>query len=84
MQAGNITTNSNVRMEFNLPELIAKKTMTINCHVNDSAKGIYDIILGRDLLTELGLNLKFSNHVIEGNYVNFKVYTASLVDLGAY
>ena len=39
--------------------------MTWKFHVNDSAKGRYDMILGRDILTELGLNLKFFDHVIE-------------------
>ena len=34
------------------------------CHVDDSAKGRYDMILGRDLLTELVLNLKLSDNVI--------------------
>ena len=38
-----------------------------NFHVDDSAKGRYDIIVGEDLLTELGLNLIFSEHVIEAD-----------------
>ena len=49
--------------------------MTWECHVYDSAKGRYDIILGRDMLTELGLNLKFSQHVIKVDYGPFKGYT---------
>ena len=40
------------------------------------------MILGRYLLTTIGLNLKFSDHVIEADYVNFKWYTAPMVDLG--
>ena len=36
--------------------------MTWECHVNDSAKGRYNIILGKDLILSLGLNLKFQTH----------------------
>ena len=34
-----------------------KDTVTWNCHVGDSAKGRYDLILGRYLLMELRLNI---------------------------
>ena len=34
--------------------------LTRDCHVYEFAKGSYDIIIGRDLLTTLGLNLKLS------------------------
>ena len=53
MQAGKITTNQKVKIDFTLPELSAKQIVTRNCHVDNSAKSRYDIILGRDLLTEL-------------------------------
>ena len=59
-QAGNITTDLKVNIYFTLPALIATDIVMWNCHVDDSANGRYDMILGRDLLTELGLNLKFS------------------------
>ena len=81
---GKITTHSKVRVDFSLPELSEKKIVTWNCHVDDSTKGIYDMILGRDLLTELGLNVKLSNHVIEGDGRPFKGSTAPMVDLGMY
>ena len=35
--------------------------------MDESAKGRCDMILGRYLLTELGLNLKLSDYVIEAN-----------------
>ena len=50
-QAGNITTNLKVNVDFTLPALSANNVVTWNCHVDDSAKGRHDIILGRDLLT---------------------------------
>ena len=36
--------------------------------MDDFAKGRYDMILGRDLLTTLGSTLKISDHVIEANH----------------
>ena len=55
-----------------------------NCDVDDSTRGRYDMILGRYLLTILGLNLKWSDHVIEAYDVTFKGYTAPMFDLGTY
>ena len=50
-QAGKITTNSKVRIDFTLTEISATEIVMWNCHVDESSKGIYDMILGRDLLT---------------------------------
>ena len=64
-QAGNITTNIKVKIYFTLPALSATNFVTWRWHVDDSAKVRYDMILGWDQLPELGLNLKFYEHVIE-------------------
>ena len=58
--------------------------VTWNFHVNDSAKDRYDMILGRDILTELGLNINIYDHVIEAYDGPLKVYRAPMVDLGRY
>ena len=50
----------------------------------ESAKSRYDMILGRDKLTELGLNLKLSEHVIKLDDGPLKGSTAPMVDLGTY
>ena len=50
IQAGNITNNLKVKVDFTLPALRAKNVVVWNCHVGGSTKGRYDIILGRDLL----------------------------------
>ena len=42
------------------------------------------MILGRDILTYLGLNLKYSDHVIETDDGTLKGSTAPMVDLGKY
>ena len=83
-QAGKITTNSKVNIDFILPELSAMKIVMQGCHVDDSVKGRYDMILGRDILTSLVLNLKLSNNVIEAYRGPSKGFTALMVDLGTY
>ena len=42
------------------------------------------MILGRNILTELGLNFKFSEHVIKDDDGPFKGSTTSVVNLGTY
>ena len=83
-QGGSITTNIKVKIDFTLPELSATEILTWNCYVDDSAKGRYDMILGIDLLPSLGLNLKYSDIVIEADDVPFKGFMAPMVDLGTY
>ena len=83
-QAGNITTNIKVNVDFNLPALSAKNVVTWKCQVDGSAKGRYDQILGRDILTELVLNLKCYNCIIRADGGHFIGATTPMVDLGAY
>ena len=58
--------------------------MTREGHVNDSAKGRYDMILGKVLLTELIPSLKLSERVIEADDGPFKRSTTPMVYLGMY
>ena len=58
--------------------------MTCNCQVDDSSKGRYDMILRRDILTALGLNLELCDHVIEADDGTFKGYTTPMFDLVPY
>ena len=50
-QAGNITTNLKVGVDFTLPEISANNAVTWKCCVDDFAKGRCNMILGRDILT---------------------------------
>ena len=52
-KAGNITTIIKVKVDFTLPALSATNVVTWKSHVDASAKGRYDMILGRYLLTQL-------------------------------
>ena len=83
-QASTITTNLKIKIYFVLPGLSATKIMAWNWYVDDSTKGRYDMILGRDLLKYLGLNLKLSDHVMEAFDGDFKGYMALVVDLIKY
>ena len=51
VQAGNITTNLKVEVDFNLTALSKTNVLTWKCHVDDFAKGRYTMISGRDILT---------------------------------
>ena len=84
MELTNITTNLKVRVDFTPPELSAINVVTWKCHVDDSDEVRYDMILGQDLLTELVLNLKLSDQVIEADDGTFKVSTIPMVDLCMY
>ena len=46
MQAANMTTNLRVESDFTLPEFSAMNVVIWKCHMNESAKGRYDMILG--------------------------------------
>ena len=83
-QAGNITTNIKVKADFTLPALNVTNVVKWKFHVDDSAKVSYDIILVLDILTELGLNLKCSEHIIEEYGGPFKGSKTPMDNLGMY
>ena len=63
-----------MKVDFFLPEFSVTKIVTWKCHVDKSTYSRYNVILGRDLLTALGLDLKFSERLIivgEGPYEGF-------------
>ena len=50
MQTGNITTNTKVKIYLILPKFSAAKIVNQECHIDDSVKGIYDMILVKYIL----------------------------------
>ena len=70
-----------VRIDYNLPEFSATKIVMWECHMDESAKGRYDMILGRYILTEVVLNLKHSKHAIKSGDGPLKRSTAPMIDL---
>ena len=58
-QAGKFTASKKVKIYFCLLEFSATKFISCKCHVNNSTNSRYIMMLGRDLITALGLDLKF-------------------------
>ena len=50
-QAGNITTNIKVEVDFTIPELRTTNAVMCKYNVDESSKGRYDMILGRYIST---------------------------------
>ena len=80
-KAGNITTNTKVKIYLTWPEFSATKIVTWNCDMYVSDKGMYDMILSKDILTALWLNIKLSDHMTNANDGSLKGSTP-MVDLG--
>ena len=83
-QARKFTTSKKVDVDFFIPRFSATKNLMWKCHVDESTTGRYYIILGRDLLTALRLDLKFFLNVIHGEEGPFKRYSAPMVDVNNY
>jgi len=62
---GNLITTRNCKVLFCLPELNASRIIEWTCQVNEGKATNYDMIIGRDLLEELGIDIKFSTGTID-------------------
>jgi hypothetical protein len=58
-----------------LPEFNLKKRISWTFQIDDRSKesSTYDMIIGRDLLGELGIILNFNNHTVTWDHLNHKV-----------
>ena len=65
--AGEMKTRSKVKAQFTMPELQEKKMVEWSFHVTDNM-GAYDMIIGRDIMSFLGIDIKFSDQVITWEY----------------
>ena len=54
------------------------------CHIYESTTGRYDMILGRDLITALGLDLKFSENIVTGGKGPYERCSEPMVDVRNY
>ena len=62
---------------FSLPEFHENRVITWKTHLTtDESLGKYDMILGRDALLELGIDLKFSSCTIEWNTAEVPMHRA--------
>ena len=62
--AGNFSTSKQTQVTFSLPSLHEKRTIESLMHVTPKLQN-YDMILGRDLLQELGIILNFQDNSIQ-------------------
>ena len=64
---GVFTTRRKALIDFKLPEFNAHKTVHWKCHVDDKTDPTiaqYDMIIGTDLMVELGIDINFSDKTI--------------------
>ena len=66
-KAGAFTTTEKCKCTFTLPEFHQGREVKWSVYVDESASETsnYDMIIGRDLLEELGIDLVFSNHTMK-------------------
>ena len=77
--SGDFSTKETVQAQFTLPELHEERLIEWKVHLTDNESMNYDLIIGRDLMTELGLDVLFSSNKImwEHKTVPFKHYSAT-------
>ena len=75
-----MTTNQKVKAQFSIPELQDKKIVEWNLHVTKDMNN-YDMIIGRDIMSFLKIDVLFSNQTIEWDDYSmpFKPANATLV-----
>jgi hypothetical protein len=60
---GALKTTNSCKAQFTIPELHDNRLIEWNVHITKSL-GAYDMIIGRDVLTDLGIDIRFSNHTV--------------------
>ena len=67
--AGNLQTTAMCRSQFSMPELHDNRVIEWEFHVTKTM-GAYDMIIGRDLLTDLGIDVKCSNMTVSWDHAD--------------
>jgi len=76
--AGQVSTNERCRVLFSLPELNDTRTIDWTMHVGTLENIQYDMIIGSDLMSELGINIKYSNLSIEWDDVDIPMRSSDV------
>ena len=67
--AGVFTTNKQVKLNLKLPEFFQNRIITYNVHVTENTS-TYDMIMGRDMLQELGIQISFGTDSVTWDEVS--------------
>ena len=67
-----------------MSEFSATKIVSWKFHVDKKSNSRYDMILGRDILTSLGLDLHFYGNIIIGGEVPYEECLVPMVELSNY
>ena len=78
-----MTTGETVKAQFTLPELQDDKLIEWNLHVTDSL-GANDMLIGRDILQFLGIDIRFSEQTVEWGHVSIPFKDADATSKDAY
>jgi len=81
--AGTFSTQSSFMAQFTIPELHETRLIRWQIHLMKGDKlGNYDMIVGQDLLNELGIDMLNSQHIVEwdGNTMPMKAHDGTLFD----
>jgi hypothetical protein len=83
---GPVSTTDRAKSMFRLPELHMNKTITSKLHITDTGLGRYDMVIGRDLMIELGLDTLGSNQSIvwDDAAIPWREYDSTLEDAFMY
>jgi Retroviral aspartyl protease len=78
---GELNTNKMVKSQFTMPELQDDKLIEWNMYVTKYL-GYYNMIIGRDILQFLGINIQFSTQEVVWDYASmpFKDFDATALD----
>ena len=83
-QVEEFTTSKKANVDLCLPEFSATEIVTWKCHVDESTNCIYGMIPGRDLITTLGMDPKFSGDVIIGSDEPYEGWSEPMVEVSNY
>ena len=80
---GTLSTSQMAKAQFTIPELHDDKLIEWNVHVTPEL-GNYDMIIGRDLLSFLEVDLRFSTHEVEWDHATMPFKHVDATPLDAY
>ena len=79
---GKFVTRQQRHIQFRLSEFNTSKIITWNCHIDetsDPTKAQYDMIIGTDLMTELGIDINFSTNKMSWEGVDIPMRPKNLI-----